>query len=164
MPRRAPPSAESAAPRRPEREGRRYSWRRLARLAAMQTLCEMDSTNHALDDVLDRKRETERLSQDASEFLDALCAGAVDNVYEIDGIIERVAPSWPVSQMAMVDRNLLRMAIYEIAIWRETPPGVAINEAVELAKAFGSESSPRFVNGVLGAVARGMEGKTGRWG
>lgn len=154
MPRRAPPSAESAASRRPE-EGRRYSWRRMARLAAMQTLCEMDSTNHSLNEVLDRKLETERLSRDAAEFLDALCAGAVENVDEIDRIIERFAPSWPVSQMATVDRNLLRMAIYEIAIWRETPPGVAINEAVELAKAFGSESSPRFVNGVLGAVARG---------
>ena len=152
MPRRAP-SAETAAPGT-EREGRRHSWRRLARVAAMQTLCEMDSTGHALNDVLSEKRAGERLSEDAAEFLEDICVGSLENAAAIDRIIARFAPSWPVSQMAMVDRNLIRMAIYEIAIWRRTPPGVAINEAVEIAKAFGSESSPRFINGVLGAVAR----------
>ena len=163
MPRRAPQSAESAAPR-PDGGRRRYSWRRLARVAAMQALCEVDSAGHDMNDVLSAKLETERLSEDAAEFLSDLCVGALENAYEIDRIIARFAPSWPVSQMAMVDRNLLRMAIYEIAIWRETPPGVAINEAVEIAKAFGSESSPRFVNGILGAVARGMLGGGGRRG
>ena len=78
--------------------------------------------------------------------------GVLENIGEIDKIISEFAPSWPISQMAIVDRNLLRMGIYEISMGSGTPPKVAINEAVEMAKAFGSESSPRFVNGVLGAV------------
>lgn len=155
MQRRA--SAESAAPAS-GREAPRHSWRRLARVAAMQALCEVDSTGHDIDEILDRKRETARLSEDAADFLTDLSAGALKNAAEIDARIARFAPTWPVSQMAMVDRNLLRMAIYEMAIRRRTPPGVAINEAVEIAKAFGSESSPRFVNGILGAVARARTG------
>ena len=153
MQRRA--SAESAAP---APEERRHSWRRLARVAAMQTLCEVDSTGHDIDEILSRRRETERLSDDAADFLTDLSEGALENAAEIDARIARFAPTWPVSRMAIVDRNLLRMAIYEMAIRRRTPPGVAINEAVEIAKAFGSETSPRFVNGVLGAVARARTG------
>lgn len=155
MPRRA--SAESAAPASGQ-EAPRRSWRRLARVAAMQALCEVDSTGHDIDDILDRKRETDRLPDYAADFLADLSVGALDNAAEIDARMARFAPTWPVSQMAMVDRNLLRMAIYEMAIRRRTPPGVAINEAVEIAKAFGSETSPRFINGVLGAVARARTG------
>ena len=153
MPRRA--SAESAAS---ASEAPRRSWRRLARVAAMQALCEVDSTGHDIDDILSRKRETDRLPGYAADFLADLSVGALDNAAEIDARMARFAPTWPVPQMAMVDRNLLRMAIYEMAIRRRTPPGVAINEAVEIAKAFGSETSPRFVNGVLGAVARARTG------
>ena len=72
---------------------------------------------------------------------------------ELDKLIQRYAPEWPVDQMAVVDRNVLRIAIYEFSISRGTPTKVAINEAVELAKLFGSDSAPRFVNGVLGALA-----------
>ena len=126
----------------------------MARVAAMQTLCELDSTGHSLEAILKEKRLTHPLSDGAAEFLAALSAGALENAAEIDRIIARFARSWRLSQMATVDRNLLRMAIYEIAFLRSAPPSVAINEAVEIAKAFGSESSPRFVNGVLGAVAR----------
>ena len=75
-----------------------------------------------------------------------------DKREKIDKIISKFAPNWPMLQMATVDRNLLRMAIYEIVLSSEAPPKVAINEAVELAKVFGSDSSPKFVNGVLGAV------------
>ena len=126
--------------------------RRTTRVAALQTLCEIDSVDHTLDEVLTHARQSWSISGPAGRFLDRLAGGVLENIGEIDKIISKFAPSWPISQMAIVDRNLLRMGIYEISMGSGTPPKVAINEAVEMAKAFGSESSPRFVNGVLGAV------------
>ena len=131
------------------------SSRRRTRVAAFQTLCEIDVVNHSLDHALatqDSLPGTRELSKQATDFLIILTSGVLENIQRIDKIITEFAPSWPISQMAVTDRNLLRMAIYEMAILSETPPKVAINEAVEVAKVFGSESSPRFVNGVLGAV------------
>ena len=126
--------------------------RRTTRVAALQTLCEIDSVDHTLDEVLTHARQSWSISGPAGRFLDRLAGGVLENIGEIDKLISEFAPSWPISQMAIVDRNLLRMGIYEISMGSGTPPKVAINEAVEMAKAFGSESSPRFVNGVLGAV------------
>ena len=126
--------------------------RRRTRIAALQTLCEVDSVAHTLEDVLVQQRQTREFSDSAAQFLVHLTTGVLENIQRIDKIITELAPNWPLSQIAMVDRNLLRMAIFEMAMWGETPPKVAINEAVELAKAFGSESSPKFVNGVLGSV------------
>ena len=126
--------------------------RRRTRVTALQTLCEIDLVDHSLEQVLRHAQDSRPFSEPASEFLVDLTTGVLDNIQRIDSMIAEFAPSWPLSQMAIIDRNLLRMAIYEMAIWDETPPKVAINEAVELAKAFGSDSSPRFVNGVLGAV------------
>jgi N utilization substance protein B len=83
--------------------------------------------------------------------------GIVEQKAEIDNIIATHAPAWPIMQMAMVDRNLLRVAIYEMTVEDETPPKAAINEAVELAKIYGSNSSSRFVNGVLGSVMDAIE-------
>lgn len=131
--------------------------RRLTRIAAMQTLCEVDSVAHPLEEVLRYRRQTQSFSESATEFLVALTTGVVDNIEGIDKVITKFAPNWPISQMAIIDRNLLRMAIYEISMCGETPPKVAINEAVELARCFGSESSPRFVNGVLGSVMETTE-------
>ena len=131
-----------------------HSWRRLARVAALQTLCEIDIAGHSLSAVLAEKRREGRLTQQAEEMLADLSAGVLDNLVKIDSAIERYTPNWHIAQMATVDRNLLRMAIYEFDIRGSAPPGAAINEAVDLARAFGSESSPRFVNGALGAVAR----------
>ena len=102
--------------------------------------------------MLDRRLVDEKFSTSASEFLQQLSRGVLEKLPEIDKIISEFAPSWPMIQMAVVDRNLLRMAIYEMVMDFETPPKVAINEAVELATVFGSESSPKFVNGVLGSV------------
>ena len=130
--------------------------RRTTRVAALQTLCEIDSVDHTLDEVLTHARQSWSISGPAGRFLDRLAGGVLENIGEIDKIISEFAPSWPISQMAIVDRNLLRMGIYEISMGSGTPPKVAINEAVEMAKAFGSESSPRFVNGVLGAVMQTM--------
>ena len=132
--------------------GKVFHSRRTTRVAALQTLCEIDSVDHTLDEVLMHARQAWSFSRPAGRFLDRLVGGVLENIGEIDKIISELAPSWPISQMAIVDRNLLRMGIYEISMGAGTPPKVAINEAVEMAKAFGSESSPRFVNGVLGAV------------
>ena len=128
------------------------SSRRRTRIAAFQTLCEVDLANHSLDQVLSQTKKSHNFSKSATEFLTALTTGVLENIQRIDKIITEFAPTWPISQMAVTDRNLLRMAIYEMAMLGETPPKVAINEAVEVAKVFGSESSPRFVNGVLGSV------------
>ena len=126
--------------------------RRLTRAAVLQVLSEVDCVAHDLDDVLSYRRESQELSPRADEFLTGMTEGVIENIYELDKIITEFAPSWPVSHMSVIDRNLLRMAIYEMTMRSDTPPKVAINEAVELAKVFGSESSPRFVNGVLGSV------------
>ncbi len=126
--------------------------RRRTRVTVLQALCEVDAVAHTLDQVLGHARDSHRLTGSADRFLSHLTTGVLENILEIDKIISEFAPSWPISQMAVVDRNLLRMAIYEMSMWDEIPPKVAINEAVELAKAFGSESSPKFVNGVLGSV------------
>ncbi|MBE12165.1 MAG: transcription antitermination factor NusB [Dehalococcoidia bacterium] len=133
--------------------------RRMSRIAVLQVLCEVDSVRHEAQDVLDRRVVDENFSQSAEEFLKTLSRGVLEKRPEIDKIISGFAPSWPMNQIAVVDRNLLRMAIYEMVMDTDTPPKVAINEAVELAKVFGSESSPKFVNGVLGSV---METATNR--
>jgi N utilization substance protein B len=95
-------------------------------------------------------------------------SGVLKHQSVLDSFIHRHAPEWPLEQMAYVDRNILRMAIFEFAVDGETPIKVAINEAVELAKTFGSDSAPRFVNGVLGAlverkesIAQAVEGMAG---
>lgn len=126
--------------------------RRLTRCVALQALSEVDCVAHSLDQALSYRRESHKLSMDADKFLTRLTEGVVGNIRELDKIITEFAPNWPISHMSVIDRNLLRMAIYEIVMEGGTPPKVAINEAVEIAKIFGSESSPRFVNGVLGAV------------
>ena len=103
-------------------------------------------------DVLDERLADVALSRRDAEFARGMLTGIFANAAEIDKIIAEFAPGWPVSQMAVVDRNILRMAIYEIMVSQDTPPRVAVNEAVELAKAFGGDSAPRFINGVLGSV------------
>ena len=139
----------------------KFTSRRRTRVAALQALFEMDCVSRHVDDALDYQDEMHSFSQPAWEFLVELTEGVLDNHRRIDGLIAEYAPDWPISQMAMIDRNLLRMAIYEMALWGETPPKVAINEAVEIAKAFGSESSPRFVNGVLGSIMEVTQSERG---
>jgi len=92
------------------------------------------------------------------EFVIGLVKGTIDHIAEIDPIIERVAPQWPLDQIAVVDRNVLRLGLYELMFGDRdaVPPKVAINEAIELAKSFGGESSGRFINGVLGTVYKEM--------
>lgn len=96
---------------------------------------------------------TPLLSMEEQKFAYRLVEGVLANRERLDKLIQRFSPEWPVDQIATIDRNILRIALYEFGISRETPVKVAINEAVELAKAFGSDSAPSFVNGVLGSLA-----------
>ena len=116
--------------------------RRMSRIAVLQVLCEVDSVRHEAQDVLDRRVVDENFSQSAEEFLKTLSRGVLEKRPEIDKIISGFAPSWPMNQIAVVDRNLLRMAIYEMVMDTDTPPKVAINEAVELAKVSGQRVPP----------------------
>lgn len=123
-----------------------------ARTAAMQTLYEVDTTGHDPDETLARNAEGQRLSDEGLAFAEELTHGVLAHLDEIDAKITSVATEWPISQMARIDKNILRLAIYEILYNNSVPAKAAINEAVELAKTFGSDTSSRFVNGVLGAI------------
>ncbi len=127
--------------------------RRKARIAALKTLFEVDSVDHSPDQILERLLEELSLSDDAAEFAGELVRGVMENREQLDEAIRKNAPAWPLEQVAAVDRSILRLAIYEIVIDNRVPMRAAINEAVELAKEFGGEASPKFVNGVLGSVA-----------
>ena len=126
--------------------------RRRARIIALQALFEIDMTNHDPLAVLNERLADKLLPPEGEAFARRLVMGTLEHRQEIDALIERVAPEWPVEQIAGVDRAILRMAVYEIVFGEEASPKVAINEAVELAKIFGSDSSRRFVNGALGAL------------
>jgi N utilization substance protein B len=124
----------------------------MARAVALQVLYESDGTNHDPNRAIKRRIAEHKLSRPAANFARHIVSGVLANEDRVDVIIGAHAPSWPLAQMAVVDRNILRVAIYEIIEGKETPPKVAINEAVELGKVYGSESTPKFVNGVLGSV------------
>lgn len=126
--------------------------RRKARIIALQTLYESDCSRHKPDEVLARLLEEKPLSEELATFARSLVEGVLQNRPRIDEIIKKFAPAFPVNQIAVIDRNVLRLAIFEILFDNKVPVKVAINEAVELAKVFGSDGSRRFVNGVLGAV------------
>ena len=128
----------------------RYPWRR-GRVLALQVLFELDLTSHDWRVSLDAHAEEVRASAAVESFAASRIEGVVDNRAELDDMVRRHAPMWPVEQLSAVDRNVLRMALFELRQGSSTPPKVAINEAVELAKEFGGEGSARFVNGVLGA-------------
>jgi len=123
---------------------------------ALQALFEIDCVGHDVQTVLGNRLEENDLPTSGEAFVRQLVAGVMAHVKDMDRLISKYAPEWPVEQMAIVDRNILRIAIYEIVTCDSTPVKVAINEAVELAKAYGSDSSQRFANGVLGSfVAEG---------
>ena len=127
--------------------------RRKARALALKVLYEVDSVGHGADGILNRALAGSGLSEENTEFVRAMVSGVSQNREKIDGHIRNFAPAWPIEQLPVVDRNILRLAIYEILLDNKVPVKVAINEAVELAKTFGSENSPKFINGVLGSVS-----------
>jgi N utilization substance protein B len=128
------------------------SIRRQARIAALQALYELDCAKHKVEEALARLRAGKTLGQEALSFSEELVKGVLQNKSELDAIIEKFAPAFPLEQMSIIDRNILRLAIFEILFNDKTPFKVAINEAIELAKQFGSDSSPRLINGVLGSI------------
>lgn len=131
--------------------------RRQARISALQALYEIDSTHHRAGDVVTHRLEDTPLPPEGETFLRDLVSGIVRHRDQLDSLIQKYAPAWPVAQIAVVDRNILRIALYELSGASGTPPKVAINEAVDLAKLFGSDNSSRFVNGVLGTAVAGGE-------
>lgn len=138
--------------------------RHLARSIAMQSLYEWDfnknlNKNFDLENLISRNLEEFGPGLDDHEFTRELVNGVVNNVAELDTVIEKFAPEWPIDQITRVDRNILRIGIYEIKMMPNIPSRVAINESIELAKTFGGESSGRFVNGVLGALYNEMKEK-----
>ncbi len=128
--------------------------RRRARIVALQALYEIDCASHAPALVLYRRLSENDLKPANEEFARYLVEGVLEHQQILDDFIHEHAPEWPLEQMAYIDRNILRMAVFEFAIDGGTPVKVAINEAVELAKGFGSDSAPRFINGVLGSLVQ----------
>ena len=128
------------------------SKKRDARILALQALFEIDIVGHEPETVIKDRLEENPLPEEQAEFVRHLVLGVLANLKQLDSLISKYAPAWPVQQLSYIDRNILRLGLYEMGYVKETPVKVAINEAVELAKLFGSDSSYRFVNGVLGAV------------
>ena len=135
--------------------------RHLGRIIALQTLYEYDfridcgDNDVTLAEILKRNLARYDKTLDDKPFVTSLVDSVTAKATELDGIIEPIAPEWPNDQIARVDRTILRMAVYELTEkGKEVPPKVVINEAVELAKAFGSDNSSKFVNGVLGTAYR----------
>ena len=127
--------------------------RRKARIIALQTLFEHDTVGHPVGEALAAQAQLLDASPAVREFAAELVQGVSVNQDKIDGIIIETAPAFPLDQMAAVDRNILRLAVYEILLDNKVPMRAAINEAVELAKEYGGDNSPKFINGVLGSVS-----------
>jgi N utilization substance protein B len=137
--------------------------RHLGRIVALQTLYEEDFRRECGDEtfklasVLARNIARYNETIDDKEFIEQLVGGVASQQAAIDDIIRPVAPEWPIEQIARIDRVVLRIGVYELIFTADVPPKVAINEAVELAKAFGGDNSSKFINGVLGTVLRNKE-------
>jgi N utilization substance protein B len=124
-----------------------------ARAVALQALYEIDMVDHPPLLVVRNRLSEIELDQKMADFISQIVAGVWPIRNELDQFIAEHAPEWPLEQVATIDRNILRIALWEFAVSENIPIKVAINEAVELAKKFGSDSSPRFINGVLGSLA-----------
>lgn len=139
--------------------------RHLGRIIALQTLYEYDfrlSANDAtfrLSEALNRNTARYKSTVDDIAFIKRIVEGTVKDVAQLDAILHPIAPEWPIDQIARMDRVILRMGLYELTHETATPPKVVINEAVELAKAFGGDNSSKFINGVLGTAYRNAGGK-----
>ncbi|MDR3642581.1 MAG: transcription antitermination factor NusB [Candidatus Doudnabacteria bacterium] len=132
--------------------------RHLSRTIALQSLFEWDFNGQKdeLEGIVNNHVKEFAGAEDEAGFIFELANGVVSNLSSIDQIITKYAPEWPMEQIPPVDRNVLRLGIFELTILKQVPPKVAINEAVELAKTFGGESSGKFVNGVLGTIYKEM--------
>jgi N utilization substance protein B len=127
--------------------------RRRARRITLEILYEIDIAEHLPDEVINRRVNGQPMESAGILFTEKLVHGVIQHKDDMDELIAEYAPEWPLDQMAVIDRNILRIAIFEFLIDTGTPIKVAINEAVELAKLYGADSAPRFINGVLGSLA-----------
>ncbi len=140
--------------------------RHLGRIIALQTLFEQEFRAQAGDksfdlaDVLRRNVDRYASTVDDTEFIERLVKGVDKHTKKLDAALQPIAPEWPIDQIARMDRIILRMGLYELTYEDSVPPKVVINEAVELGKAFGSENSSKFINGVLGTALRQKTGET----
>ena len=123
-----------------------------ARGVALQVLYEYDLTRHPIGIILENRLNEEELEDNFVDFVNQIVTGVFPIINQLDKVIAEHAPEWPLDQVAVIDRNILRIALWEFAVTGITPVKVAINEAIELAKIYGSDSSSRFINGVLGAL------------
>lgn len=129
----------------------------LSRRIALQVLYESDTTQHDPATVLARQLQERQPPAEAAEYARYLVENVIANQEDIDPIILRFAPEFPVAQIAVVDRNILRIAVLEMVIDQRQPVGVSIDEAVKLAKMFAADSAPGFINGVLGSLAKWLQ-------
>lgn len=143
------------AARRPKPAGKRHQ----GRILALQLLYELDVAGHGVDEVLTRTFVEESPPAGVRGHVERLVRGVREHQTEIDPYIAAAAPAYPVSQLPTIDRNVLRIAIFELLREPDVPPKAAINEAVELAKSYGGDNSARFVNGVLGTVFERVPGR-----
>jgi len=123
-----------------------------ARAIALQVLYEYDLTGHPVGIILVNRFQEEEQDSKSVKFTEEIVYGVYPFILKLDEIIAHYAPEWPLDQVASIDRNIIRIALWEFAVKKCTPIKVAINEAVELGKIYGSDSTPRFVNGVLGSL------------
>ncbi len=145
--------------------------RHLGRIVALQSLYEYEfrrdseDASLSIDEILDRNLSRYADDIEDTDFVKGLVTGVIENETELDGKLQPMAPEWPLTQVARIDRNVLRLGLYELLHSADkVPPKVAINEAVELAKAFGSDNSSKFVNGVLGTAYRTLVGEESEHG
>lgn len=137
--------------------------RHLGRIVVLQTLYEFDFRKEckdpdvAIESILSRNIERYSETIEDKDFIKNLTLGTQGDSDSLDEIIQPIAPEWPIEQIARIDRNILRMSLWELYNSEDVPPKVVINEAVELAKSFGSDNSSKFINGVLGTAFRNME-------
>jgi N utilization substance protein B len=131
--------------------------RSIARRIALQVLYELDSTTHQPATVVDMRLRAQAMEKKVANYVQVLVNGVLSHREPIDDVIRQHAREWPLEQVAIVDRNILRMAIFEFAVAKTTPVGAAIDEAVGLARVFGAENAMSFVNGVLGKLADDLE-------
>ncbi len=139
--------------------------RHLGRIIALQTLYEQEfragagDTGFTLQEILERNIDRYKEMVDDKAFIKALVEGVLAHQDDLDATLQPVAPEWPLDQIARMDRAVLRIGLYELQYQADVPPKVVINEAVELAKAFGGDNSSKFVNGVLGTVLKQLHGE-----
>ena len=128
-----------------------------ARGIALQVLYEYDLTGHPIGEIFHHRFQENLIDKKLHDFVREIVQGIVPLIEELDKAISNFAPDWPLDQVASIDRNIIRIALWEFGVGKCTPVKVAINEAVELAKIYGSDSTPRFINGVLGSLVANFD-------